>query len=97
LTKLGTCLDRKRVWNPVDFQGQCHRVNFFDPIILTLEINRVPDPLKDEICTKFGKNPLKDVDPRVFTRIATDGSVTIYPRNFVDEGITKNFFHITSL
>jgi hypothetical protein len=32
---------------------------------------------------------LKDVDPRVFTRIATDGSVTIYPRNFVGEGITN--------
>jgi hypothetical protein len=23
--------------------------------------------------TKFGQNPLKDVDPRVFTRIVTDG------------------------
>ena len=32
-------------------------------------------------------NPLKDVDPRVFTRIVTDGSVTISPRNFVGEGI----------
>jgi hypothetical protein len=28
-----------------------------------------------------------DVDPRVFTRIVTDGSVTISPRNFVGEGI----------
>jgi hypothetical protein len=26
-----------------------------------------------KICTKFGQNPLKDVDPRVFTRIVTDG------------------------
>jgi hypothetical protein len=34
-------------------------------------------------------NPLKDVDPRVFTRIVTDGRVTISPRNFVGEGIIK--------
>jgi hypothetical protein len=38
-----------------------------------------------------GQNPLKDVDPRVFTKIVTDGrkdgSVTISPRNFVGEGI----------
>jgi hypothetical protein len=33
---------------------------------------------------------LKDVDPRVFTRIVTDGrSVPISPRNFVGEGIIK--------
>ena len=36
---------------------------------MTLKINRVPDSLKDLICTKFGQNPLKDVDPRVFTRM----------------------------
>jgi hypothetical protein len=36
---------------------------------VTLKINRVPDSLKDLICTKFGQNPLKDVDPRVFTRM----------------------------
>jgi hypothetical protein len=36
---------------------------------------------------QVGQNPLKDVDPRVFTRIVTDGSVTISPRNFVGEGI----------
>ena len=40
---------------------------------LTLKINRVPDSLKDKISTKFGQNPLKDVDPRVFTRIVMDG------------------------
>jgi hypothetical protein len=58
---------------------------------LTLKINRVPDSLKDYICTKFGQNPLKDVDPRVFTRMwRTDGSVTISLRNFVGEGITKD-------
>ena len=64
---------------------------------MTLKINRVPDSLMDQICTKFGQNPLKDVDPRVFTRIVTDGrtegrtdsSVTISPRNFVGEGITS--------
>ena len=39
------------------------------PWPLTLKINRVPDSRKDKICTKFGQNPLKDVDPRVFTRM----------------------------
>jgi carbamoylphosphate synthase small subunit len=39
-------------------------------------------------------NPLKDVDSRVFTRMLrkdgrTDGSVTIFLRNFVGDGITK--------
>jgi hypothetical protein len=34
---------------------------------MTLKINRVPDSLKDYVCTKFGENPLKDVDFRVFT------------------------------
>jgi hypothetical protein len=38
-----------------------------DPV--TLKINRVPDSLKDYICTTFGQNPLKDVDPRVFKRM----------------------------
>jgi hypothetical protein len=27
---------------------------------MTLKINRVPDSLKDYVCTKFGENPLKD-------------------------------------
>jgi hypothetical protein len=36
---------------------------------MTLKIKRVPDSLKDYVCTKFGENPLKDVDSRVFTRM----------------------------
>jgi hypothetical protein len=36
---------------------------------LNLKINRVPDSSKDYVCTKFGQNPLKDVDSRVFTRM----------------------------
>jgi carbamoylphosphate synthase small subunit len=41
-------------------------------------------------CTKFGQNPLKDVDSRVFTRmLRKDGSVTISLRNFVGERIIK--------
>ena len=72
------------------------------PWPMTLKINRVPDSLKDKICTKFGQNPLKDVDPRVFTRMLRkdrrtegrqegrmDGSITISLRNFVGEGIIK--------
>jgi hypothetical protein len=46
----------------------------------------------------FGQNPLKDVDPRVFTRIVTDGrmdgSVTISPRNFVGEGIKSVYYNL---
>ena len=34
------------------------------PWPLTLKINRVPDSPKDYVCTKFGQNPLKDVDSR---------------------------------
>jgi hypothetical protein len=61
-----------------------------------LKINRVPDSPKDYVCTKFGQNPLKDVDSRVFTRMLCtdrrkegqkDGSVTISLRNFVEDGI----------
>ena len=44
------------------------------------------------MCTKFGQNPLKDVDSREFTRMLRkdgrmDGSITISLRNFVGEGI----------
>jgi len=28
LTKLGTYLVLKKIWNPIDFQGQGHRVKF---------------------------------------------------------------------
>ena len=47
--------------------------------------------LRTKVCTKFGQNPLKDVDSRVFTRMwRTDGSVTISLRNFVGEGIKSS-------
>ena len=36
---------------------------------MTLKINRVPDSFKDQVCTKFGQNPSKDVDSSVFTRM----------------------------
>ena len=39
------------------------------PWPLTLKINRVPDSHKDYVCTKFGQNPLNDVDSRVLTRM----------------------------
>ena len=39
---------------------------------MTLKINSVPDSLKDLVCTKFGQNPLKDVDSIVYTRIKFD-------------------------
>ena len=34
-----------------------------------MKINGVPDSPKDYVCTKFGQNPLKDLDSRVFTRM----------------------------
>jgi len=58
---------------------------------MTLKINRIPDSFKDWVCSKFGQNPLKDVDSRVFTRmLRKDGSVTIPLRNFVGEGIIND-------
>ena len=40
-----------------------------NPWPLTLKINSVLESPKDYVCTKFGQNPLKDVDSRVFTRM----------------------------
>jgi hypothetical protein len=36
---------------------------------MTFKIDRVPDSFKDLGCTKFGQNPLKDVDSRMFTKM----------------------------
>jgi hypothetical protein len=49
------------------------------PWPLTLKINRVPDSHKDYVCTKFGQNPLKDVDSRVFTRMLHGNKFTQWP------------------
>ena len=49
------------------------------PWPLTLKINRVPDSHKDYVCTKFGQNPLKDVDSRVFTRMLHCKKFTQWP------------------
>jgi len=38
-------------------------------VTLTFKIDRVPDSPKDYVWTKFGQNPLKDVDSRVFTKM----------------------------
>ena len=46
---------------------------------LTLKINRVPDSLKDLVCTKFCQNPLKDVDSRLFTRMLCGTNLTPWP------------------
>ena len=43
---------------------------------LTLKTNRVPDSHKDYVCTRFGQNPLKDVDSRVFTRMLHGKNLT---------------------
>ena len=56
----------------------------FDPFISWkgLDLNkiyRVPDSPKDYICTKFGQNPLKDVDSRVFTRMLCSKNLTQWP------------------
>jgi hypothetical protein len=49
------------------------------PWPLTLKINRVPDSPKDYVCTKFGQNPLKDVDSRVFTKMLHGKKFTQWP------------------
>ena len=36
---------------------------------MTLKINRVLDSPQDYVVPKFGQNPLKDVDSRVFTKM----------------------------
>jgi hypothetical protein len=46
---------------------------------ITLKINRVPDYPKDYVCTKFGQNPLKDLDSRVFTRMLCSKNLTLWP------------------
>jgi hypothetical protein len=43
---------------------------------VTLKIYTVPDSPKDYVCTKFGQNPLKDVDSRVFTRMLCGKNLT---------------------
>jgi hypothetical protein len=45
---------------------------------MTLKINRVPDTPKDYVCTKFGQNPLKDLDSRVFTRMSCGKNLTLW-------------------
>ena len=46
---------------------------------MTLKINRVPDSHKDYVCTKFGQNPLKDLDSTVFTRMLCGKNLTRWP------------------
>jgi hypothetical protein len=46
---------------------------------LTLQINRVADSPKDYVCTKFGQNPLKDLDSRVITRMLCGKNLTLWP------------------
>jgi hypothetical protein len=63
--------------------------------LLNLKINRVPDSLKDYVCTKFGQNSFKDIDSRVVTRMwrvdrRKDGSITLSLHNFVGEGIKSS-------
>ena len=46
------------------------------PLPLNLKINRFPESPKDYVCTKFGQNPLKDVDSRVFTGMLRGKNLT---------------------
>ena len=61
----------------------CYAVNIWAGDIdlwpMTLKINRVPDSPKDYVCTKFGQNPLKDLDSRVFTRMLCGKHLTRWP------------------
>ena len=59
----------------------CYAVNIWPCDIdlwpMTLKINRVPDSPQDYVCTKFGQNPLKDLDSRVFTRMLCGKKFTV--------------------
>jgi hypothetical protein len=74
LTKLGTYLVLRRVWNLLIFKviGQGHWVNFLPCNILVNTRINILQWILTKLGTyivKFGQNPLKDVDPRVFTRM----------------------------
>ena len=59
----------------------CYRIKIrpydLDLWAMTLQINRVPDSHKAKVCTKFGQNPLHDVDSRVFTRMLRKDGRTV--------------------
>ena len=57
----------------------CYAVKIWPLEPLTLKINRVSDSPKDYECTKFGQNPLKDLDSRVFTRMLCGNNLTLWP------------------
>jgi hypothetical protein len=57
----------------------CYATTNLTPWPLILKINRVPDSPKDYACTKFGQNPLNDVDSRVFTRMLHGKRFTQWP------------------
>jgi hypothetical protein len=71
LIKLGTYLVLKKMWNPIDFQGQRSRSQG-----QIFRRGDTPRFAKDYVCTKFGQNPLKDVDSRVFTRMLRGNNLT---------------------
>ena len=71
------------------------------PWSLTLKINRVPDSHKDYVCTKFGQNPLKDVDSRVFTRMLNGknliGDIDLWPWKSIGFQILPRTKYVPSL
>jgi hypothetical protein len=64
---------------------------------LTLKINRVLDSPKDYVCTKFGQNPLKDLDSRVFTRMLCSKNLTLWPWQSIGLQILVRTKNIPSL
>jgi hypothetical protein len=56
----------------------CYAVKNWPLDLWPWKINRVPDSPKDYVCTKFGQNPLKDVDSRVFTRMLCSKNLTLW-------------------
>ena len=71
------------------------------PWSLTLKINRIPDSHKDYVCTKFGQNPLKDVDSRVFTRMLNGknliGDIDLWPWKSIGFQILLRTKYVPSL
>jgi hypothetical protein len=104
LTKLGTYLDLKRIWNPIDFQGQRSRSQgqifrwgdmprFALPLLIFIHTEHT-FCICPFLVTLYVPSLVKIHWRMLILECSqglwrTDGSVTISPRNFVGEGITK--------
>jgi hypothetical protein len=67
---------------------------------LTLKINRVPDSPKDYVYTKFGQNPLKDLDSNVHKDVVVKiwpGDLDLWPWKSIGFQTLLRTMHVPSL